>query len=191
MNQESAARVPEEDPADEPAADESDSMVDAETDSAGAKSAPTDAATDNATEENSEAGAPVEASTEVAPAAAPAEKVRRDSASPILSPPVERTTALPTDIDMILDIPVNLSMEIGRTRLTIGELLSLGKGSIVELQADARGDRPIRGNKVWHTQYEYWAFAPLLHWYAIRCGQKPGPASRLVPCRPWPNLPAR
>jgi flagellar motor switch protein FliN/FliY len=154
MNQESAARVPEEDPADEPAADESDSMVDAETDSAGAKSAPTDAATDNATEENSEAGAPVEASTEVAPAAAPAEKVRRDSASPILSPPVERTTALPTDIDMILDIPVNLSMEIGRTRLTIGELLSLGKGSIVELQrmTDEPMDVLVNGTLVAHGE---------------------------------------
>ncbi len=38
-----------------------------------------------------------------------------------------------TDIDMIMDIPVQLSVELGRTRLTIKNILQLGQGSVVEL----------------------------------------------------------
>ncbi|MDW8002907.1 MAG: flagellar motor switch protein FliN [Deltaproteobacteria bacterium] len=37
------------------------------------------------------------------------------------------------DLDSLLDIPVEISVEIGKRRMTIGELLSLSKGSIVEL----------------------------------------------------------
>lgn len=37
------------------------------------------------------------------------------------------------DIDMIMDIPVQMSVELGRTRLTIKNVLQLGQGSVVEL----------------------------------------------------------
>lgn len=37
------------------------------------------------------------------------------------------------NLDMILDIPVDLSMEIGRTRISIRNLLQLTQGSVVEL----------------------------------------------------------
>ncbi len=37
------------------------------------------------------------------------------------------------DIDLILDVPVQLTVELGRTRLTIKDLLQLGQGSVVEL----------------------------------------------------------
>lgn len=37
------------------------------------------------------------------------------------------------ELDMIMDIPVQLSVELGRTRLTIKELLELAQGSVVEL----------------------------------------------------------
>lgn len=37
------------------------------------------------------------------------------------------------NLDMILDIPVTLSMEIGRTRIPIRNLLQLSQGSVVEL----------------------------------------------------------
>ena len=36
-------------------------------------------------------------------------------------------------LGVILDIPVTLSMEIGRTRISIRELLQLAQGSVVEL----------------------------------------------------------
>jgi len=38
-----------------------------------------------------------------------------------------------TNLDVILDIPVTLSMEVGRTRVSIQDLLQLAKGSVVEL----------------------------------------------------------
>lgn len=37
------------------------------------------------------------------------------------------------NLDVILNIPVELSMEVGRTRVPIKKLLSLSEGSIVEL----------------------------------------------------------
>ncbi len=37
------------------------------------------------------------------------------------------------NIDSLLDVSVEITVEIGRTKLTIGDLLSLTKGSIVEL----------------------------------------------------------
>ncbi len=36
-------------------------------------------------------------------------------------------------MDAILDVPVTLSMEIGRTRINIRNLLQLNQGSVVEL----------------------------------------------------------
>ena len=37
------------------------------------------------------------------------------------------------NMDMILDIPVNLSVEIGRAKISIRNLLKLNQGSVVEL----------------------------------------------------------
>ena len=37
------------------------------------------------------------------------------------------------NLDVILDVPVTLSMEIGRTQINIRNLLQLNQGSIVEL----------------------------------------------------------
>jgi flagellar motor switch protein FliN/FliY len=39
----------------------------------------------------------------------------------------------PHDIDMILDIPVQLTVELGRTKIAIRNLLQLAQGSVVEL----------------------------------------------------------
>lgn len=38
------------------------------------------------------------------------------------------------NLDMILDIPVNLTVELGRTKIAIRSLLQLAQGSIVELE---------------------------------------------------------
>lgn len=37
------------------------------------------------------------------------------------------------DLEMIMDIPVKLSVELGRTRITIKQLLELAQGSVIEL----------------------------------------------------------
>ena len=38
-------------------------------------------------------------------------------------------------LEVILDVPVTLSMEVGRARISIRELLSLNPGSVVKLQS--------------------------------------------------------
>ncbi|RUL62968.1 flagellar motor switch protein FliN [Dyella dinghuensis] len=40
-------------------------------------------------------------------------------------------------LDMILDVPVTLAMEVGRTRISIRNLLQLNQGSVVELDRAA------------------------------------------------------
>lgn len=41
------------------------------------------------------------------------------------------------DISMILDIPVQLTVELGRTKISIKHILQLAQGSVVELDAMA------------------------------------------------------
>ena len=37
------------------------------------------------------------------------------------------------NMDFLLDIPLEVSVELGKTRITIGDLLKLSQGSVVEL----------------------------------------------------------
>ncbi len=50
-----------------------------------------------------------------------------------LEPPTSTVTADGTDLGRVIDVPVELAVEIGRTTMTIGETLSLAPGSIVSL----------------------------------------------------------
>jgi flagellar motor switch protein FliN len=43
------------------------------------------------------------------------------------------TPSTRNDIDMILDIPVQMTVELGRTKIAIRNLLQLAQGSVVEL----------------------------------------------------------
>jgi flagellar motor switch protein FliN/FliY len=47
--------------------------------------------------------------------------------------PVPTVTSDGTDLGRVIDVPVELAVEIGRTTMTIGETLSLAPGSIVSL----------------------------------------------------------
>ena len=47
------------------------------------------------------------------------------------------TAATANDLDMILDIPVQLTVELGRTKMPIKNLLQLAQGSVVELSGMA------------------------------------------------------
>ncbi len=59
--------------------------------------------------------------------------------SPAPLDPLEETAtggaggARDVDLDLILDIPVTIAMEIGRTKINIRNLLQLNQGSVVEL----------------------------------------------------------
>ncbi|MCZ4330637.1 flagellar motor switch protein FliN [Castellaniella denitrificans] len=55
------------------------------------------------------------------------------AASQVFQPLSGQASESDSDIDMIMDIPVQLSVELGRTRLTIKNILQLGQGSVVEL----------------------------------------------------------
>jgi flagellar motor switch protein FliN len=46
-------------------------------------------------------------------------------------------TGRDVNLDVILDVPVTLSMEVGRTRIPIRNLLQLNQGSVVELDRAA------------------------------------------------------
>ncbi|CAB3882351.1 flagellar motor switch protein FliN [Achromobacter mucicolens] len=67
-----------------------------------------------------------------APAAAPAAPAQ-SAAQSVFKPLAGATSGQGTDIDLIMDVPVQLTVELGRTRLTIKNLLQLGQGSVVEL----------------------------------------------------------
>lgn len=49
--------------------------------------------------------------------------------------PTSATNGPGNDINMILDIPVQLTVELGRTRIPIKHILQLAQGSVVELDA--------------------------------------------------------
>jgi len=51
--------------------------------------------------------------------------------------PTQNGTGTANDINMILDIPVQLTVELGRTRSPIKHILQLAQGSVVELDAMA------------------------------------------------------
>jgi len=62
---------------------------------------------------------------------------------------VEHTDAKPkekNDIDLILDIPLELSVELGRTKMLVNNLLQLGQGSIIDLNKAAGETLDIRVN---------------------------------------------
>jgi len=58
------------------------------------------------------------------------------------------------NLDMILDVPVTLAMEVGRTRISIRNLLQLNQGSVVELDRAAGEplDVFVNGTLVAHAE---------------------------------------
>lgn len=63
--------------------------------------------------------------------------------------------ARPTpDLGMILDIPVELSLEVGRTHQTVEQVLALAQGSVIELNRKAGEplDVKINGTLIAHGE---------------------------------------
>lgn len=48
--------------------------------------------------------------------------------------PPDASASRELNLDVVLDIPVTLSMEVGRTRISIRNLLQLNQGSVIELE---------------------------------------------------------
>ncbi len=57
-------------------------------------------------------------------------------------------------LDTIMDIPVTISMEVGRTQISIRNLLQLNQGSVVELDriADESLDVMVNGTLIAHGE---------------------------------------
>ncbi len=60
--------------------------------------------------------------------------------------PEPETGSTGANLDVVLDIPVTLSMEVGRRRMTIRDLLKLGQGSVLELDRDAGAPMDVMVN---------------------------------------------
>jgi flagellar motor switch protein FliN/FliY len=68
--------------------------------------------------------------------------------------PLEAEAERPQNLDVVMDIPIRLSMEVGSTSISIRNLLQLNKGSVVEL-ARAAGeplDVLVNGTLVAHGE---------------------------------------
>jgi flagellar motor switch protein FliN/FliY len=79
-----------------------------------------------AEQEAADAAAANGAAQTTAPSMSPADIFERFDAT-------DQTSALPANFDMIMDIPVHLTVELGRTKIAIRSLLQLAQGSVVEL----------------------------------------------------------
>jgi len=55
------------------------------------------------------------------------------SVAPIFQPLTGSDNKQNADVDLIMNVPVQLTVELGRSRMTIKNLLQLGQGSVVEL----------------------------------------------------------
>ncbi len=52
----------------------------------------------------------------------------------------------PKNLDFILDIPLEITVELGRTKMLINDLLRLGQGSVIELTKPAGDTLEILAN---------------------------------------------
>jgi flagellar motor switch protein FliN/FliY len=55
--------------------------------------------------------------------------------------PGQEETGSPQNLDFLLDIPLEISVELGKTKISIGDLLKLSQGSVVELNKST--DQPL------------------------------------------------
>ena len=74
---------------------------------------------------------------EQAEAEAAAQKKQQEAASVFKDLAASTKGETHNDIDFILDIPVQLTVELGRTKIPIKNLLQLAQGSVVELDGMA------------------------------------------------------
>ena len=60
-------------------------------------------------------------------------KTREPGIKPVAEPKPEGSPKEVPNLDFVLDLPLEVSVELGRARMLISELLQLGQGSIIEL----------------------------------------------------------
>jgi flagellar motor switch protein FliN len=60
----------------------------------------------------------------------------------------------PQNLDFLLDIPLEISVELGKTKISIGELLKLSQGAVVELNKSTEQPLEIFVNRKLMAQGE-------------------------------------
>jgi flagellar motor switch protein FliN/FliY len=65
------------------------------------------------------------------------EKLAAEASAPAVESATPGGVSAEVNLEVILDVPVTLSMEVGRTRIPIRNLLQLNQGSVVELERAA------------------------------------------------------
>lgn len=93
---------------------------------------------------------PVEAAEAVAEPAADPSPFAKLEAEPngARVAPVDGGNAAAGRIDLVFDVPVCLSVELGRTEVSIREVVNLGRGSIIELDRGPGTPLDVRVNGV-------------------------------------------
>jgi len=81
------------------------------------------------------------AATPAAPAAEPVPAPATAQVFPQIQEPASTAQVSAVDLARVMDVPVQLTAEIGRTRITIKSLLQLSQGSVVEL--DGLAGQPL------------------------------------------------
>jgi flagellar motor switch protein FliN/FliY len=59
----------------------------------------------------------------------------------------KKSSQTASNIDFLLDIPLEITIELGRTKMLINELLKLGQGSVIELEKIAGETMDIFANQ--------------------------------------------
>jgi flagellar motor switch protein FliN len=59
-----------------------------------------------------------------------------------------------SDLELVMDIPVELTVELGRTKIAIGKVMQLAHGSIIELNSTASEPMDIYANGLLIAQGE-------------------------------------
>ena len=70
------------------------------------------------------------------------ENVREDISKENVSQQSEKC-----DLELILDIPLDVSVELGRVKILVNDLLQLGQGSVIELDKEVSAPVEIYINK--------------------------------------------
>ncbi|RDB42761.1 flagellar motor switch protein FliN [Halomonas sp. DQ26W] len=123
--------IPDDDPWAEAMAEQEAAQAKAEQEAPGGSPDDDDPWADALAEQEAAESSEQEASAAAQSVAAPTAQAAGDRIFRPLDKGSDGGTA--RDLEMIMDIPVKLTVELGRTKLTIKQLLELAQGSVIEL----------------------------------------------------------
>ena len=103
-------------------------------------------------------------------------------------PALEADTAKPAihDMDMVMNLPVRVMIELGRTKMPLGDLMSVQNGGVIELDVEAGEPLNLVVNGCLIAQGEVVIVDDR---YGIRSTDIISPSERLRKSKNWPHFP--